>query len=383
MAAITPIRMPKWGLSMQEGTVVGWNKAEGAHVSEGDELVDIETAKITNVAESPGAGVLRRIVAREGETRPVGALLGIVADAETSDAELDAFAAAFAERFAAEAQAQVAEALALSTVDAAGRSIRVGRAGQAEGTPVVLVHGWSGDLNSWLFNIEALAVRLPVIALDLPGHGGSSKDVRDGSTETLAETVGAALDALGVGQAHLIGHSLGAAVLVRLAARRPDLARTLTLIAPAHVPGGVVSAAFLDGVIEQSRARALKPVLEQLVADPSAVTREMVEDMLKFKRLDGVEAALAATRDRLLSAEEAAAVQADMAKLTDVLVIASRDDRIVGAPDEGRLPPGWRVRWIENAGHLPHLERAGEVNSVLIERVCGTAPDQPGGTAPG
>lgn len=372
--AITPIRMPKWGLSMQEGTVVAWNKPEGATIAEGEELVDIETAKITNAAESPGAGVLRKITAQPGDTLPVGALLGMLAEADASDAELDAFAAEFMERFAAEEQAEVEDAMAYTTVSAGRGEIRVGRTGQGEGTPVLLVHGWAGDLNGWLFNIEALAARLPVIAVDLPGHGGSSKDVGDGSTKNLAEALGAALDQLGVEQAHLIGHSMGAAAVVRLAAARPGLAKTVTLIAPAHVPGGFLNPEFLNGVIDATRARGLKQVLELLVANPSAVTKDMVEDMLKFKRLDGVEEALSATRDQLLSPRETAAVQADMARLDNVAVIASKNDRIVGAPDETKLPSGWTVHWIDDAGHLPHLEQAGEVNRLLIEQVCGTAP---------
>ena len=376
MPAIVPIRMPKWGLSMQEGTVVDWSKAQGSQVKEGDELVDIETAKITNVAEAPGSGVLRRIVAQSGETLPVGALLGLLADESVSDADLDAFTAEFQARFATEEQAEVAEAMAYSTVQADGRSIKVGRTGEVEGVPVVLVHGWSGDLNGWLFNIEALAARLPVVALDLPGHGGSSKDVGDGGTRALADSIGAALTALGIERAHLIGHSLGGATVVRLAAANPGLAETVTLIAPAHMPGGQVSREFLDGVVSSGRARAMKPFLEQLVADPSAITKDMVEDMLKYKRLDGVEEALGATRDRLVSDQETAEVRADMARLTDVLVIASKADRIVGAPDEAALPPGWSVRWIDDAGHLPHLEQAGQVNALLIERVCGVSPLQ-------
>lgn len=376
MPDIVPIRMPKWGLSMQEGTVVDWSKPQGAMVTVGDELVDIETAKITNVAEAPGSGVLRRIVAKPGETLPVGALLGLLADEATSDADLDAFTAEFQERFAVEEQAEVQDALDVSTVEVGGRLIKVGRTGHGAGTPVVLVHGWSGDMTGWLFNIEALAARLPIIALDLPGHGGSSKDVGDGGILGLARAVAGTLDALGVKRAHLIGHSMGAAVLVNLAVSRPEMVETLTLIAPAHMPGGRVSGEFLDGVISSGRARALKPFLEMLVAEPSAVTKDMVEDMLKFKRLDGVEQALRVTRDKLISPAESASVQADLSRLKDVLVIASKGDRIVGAPDETALPPGWRVRWIENAGHLPHLEQAGEVNALLIERVCGVSPSE-------
>ena len=57
------------------------------------ELCDIETSKISNVLEAPFDGVLRRKVAQPGQTLPVGGLLGVVADASVSDAEIDAFIA--------------------------------------------------------------------------------------------------------------------------------------------------------------------------------------------------------------------------------------------------------------------------------------------------
>ena len=68
---------------------------------------------------------------------------------------------------------------ATETVEVAGRAIRYLTRGEG-GTPVILIHGFGGDLNNWLFNHEALAAKRVVHALDLPGHGSSSKDVGDG-----------------------------------------------------------------------------------------------------------------------------------------------------------------------------------------------------------
>ncbi len=372
MTGVTPVRMPKWGLSMQEGAIVDWWKAEGAQVAEGEDLVDIETSKITNVCESPAAGVLRRIIAKAGETLPVGALLAVVAEPGVADGEVDAFIADFQARFVpAEVDAEGGGPLALSMVEAGGRTIQVGRAGADDGIPVVLLHGFAGDMNGWLFNIEALAADHPVIAIDLPGHGGSSKDVGDGSLASLADAVAATLEGLGVQRAHLIGHSLGAAVAARLAVERPGLAASLVMIAPAGFSASGVSEEFLTGVIEAQRARDLKPVLATLLADPAMMTGEMVEDVLRFKRLDGVEEALGAVRDRLIDGADAAALRADMAALPGGLLIASRGDRIVGLVDEAALPPGFEAAWIDGAGHMPHLEKAAEVNALLVQAVRG------------
>jgi pyruvate dehydrogenase E2 component (dihydrolipoamide acetyltransferase) len=370
MPDMIPIRMPKWGLSMQEGAIVHWWKAEGDQVREGEDLVDIETTKINNVFEAPAPGVLRRIVAGEGETLPVGALIAVMADPGVSEMDLDGFIADFQASFTPEAEEDgPAQALALSNVDVAGRSIRLGRAGEGADIPVVLIHGYSGDLNNWRFNVEDLAAHAPVVAVDLPGHGGSTKDVGDGGLQGLADTVLAALEAGGVAKAHLVGHSLGAAVAARIAIDRPGFARSLTLIAAAGLPGTAVSEPFLTGVIEAQRARDLKPWMEMLMADPAMVTKDMVEGVLKFTRMDGVEAALSAIRDRMVSGEDTTRLQADLAKIPTALVIASRADQVVGQPDEAALPPGFRVVWIEGAGHMPHLEKAAEVNALIAQAI--------------
>jgi pyruvate dehydrogenase E2 component (dihydrolipoamide acetyltransferase) len=91
MPGIRLIEVPKWGLSMEEGTVVNWLIPVGAAFSEGDEICDLETSKISNVVEAPFAGVLRRVLADVGVTLPVGAPLAVSAAAETTEAEIDVF----------------------------------------------------------------------------------------------------------------------------------------------------------------------------------------------------------------------------------------------------------------------------------------------------
>jgi pyruvate dehydrogenase E2 component (dihydrolipoyllysine-residue acetyltransferase) len=95
MSDIYPIAVPKWGIEMVEGTVNIWNKQEGDSVARGDEVFEMESDKITNVWDSPVDGVLRRIIAREGDAHPVGALLGVITTGEVEDAAIDAFIADF------------------------------------------------------------------------------------------------------------------------------------------------------------------------------------------------------------------------------------------------------------------------------------------------
>ena len=126
--------------------------------------------------------------------------------------------------------------------------------GSGDGVPVLLLHGFGADLNSWMFTQPALAEGRRTFALDLPGHGGSSKDVGAGDAARFTDAVEAALAALEIERVHLVGHSMGGAVAVSLAARRPERVATLTLIAPAGL-GPEINGGFIDGFVRASRRR--------------------------------------------------------------------------------------------------------------------------------
>src|SRR5690606_22830225 len=97
----------------------------------------------------------------------------------------------------------------------------------------LLIHGFGGDLNNWLFNFEELAKHERTIAIDLPGHGQSSKDVGDGAAVNLIAAVDGVIDALGLKAVHFVGHSMGGLVAALAVIGRPAVAGSLTLVAPA------------------------------------------------------------------------------------------------------------------------------------------------------
>jgi pyruvate dehydrogenase E2 component (dihydrolipoamide acetyltransferase) len=71
--------LPKWGLTMEEGTVKLWHKQVGDTVAEGDVLADVETDKVNNELPAPISGILARILVAAEGTVPVGTVLAIIA----------------------------------------------------------------------------------------------------------------------------------------------------------------------------------------------------------------------------------------------------------------------------------------------------------------
>lgn len=370
MSTITPIVMPKWGLEMREGTVTAWLADEGAEIAVGTPLLEVETDKISNAVEAPDPGLLRRRVAREGETLPVKALLGVLADRSVTEAEIDDYVARYVVPAADTADEDAAPATATITVD--GITVRYTRRGEGRGVPVLFLHGFGGDLDNWLFNLDALAEVAPVIALDLPGHGQSTPRLPGTGLADLAAFVARFLDQLDVERVHAVGHSMGGAIAARLALDHPTRVASVTLVNSAGL-GPEINGEYLQGFVAAASRRELKPVVEQLFAQPETVSRQLLDDLLKTKRIDGVTEALTALREGLFGGgrqAELPGVELEGSGLP-VLVVWGREDRIIPARHAGHAPPGATVEVLEGAGHMTMMEKAGEFNALLKRHVAG------------
>jgi pimeloyl-ACP methyl ester carboxylesterase len=161
--------------------------------------------------------------------------------------------------------------------------------------PAVFVHGLGGSTQNWELLMERLAGDVDGHAVDLPGFGQSPPpDDADLSVTAHMRAVVDYLELAGRGPVHLFGNSLGGAVATRLAALRPDLVRTLTLISPAlpelppqpsalptgllAVPG--VPAAFGRLTRGQPVEQQTEAVLELCYGDPGLIDTERRQQLV-------------------------------------------------------------------------------------------------------
>lgn len=367
---IKPIVMPKWGLSMSEGKVTGWLKPAGTRITVGDEIVEVETDKIAGVVEANEAGTLRRVLGEPDTIYPVKALIGVIADDDVPDAEIDAYVAEYATQ-AAEEDGEAEAGPRYEFVDTPAGRLRYARRGEGE-RAIVLIHGFGGDLDNWLFNIDALAESGTVHALDLPGHGQSDKQVQDASLEGLSAALLGFMDALGIARAHLVGHSMGGAIAAQTALAHPGRVDTITLIGSAGL-GEEINSGYTDGFVAAASRRDLKPVLEQLFHDPATVTRQLVDDLLKYKRLDGVDTALQAISQALFADGRQSAVLAGALKSASVptLVLWGESDRVIPAAHAAALGERATSEVIGEAGHMVQMEKANRVNELVRSHIGG------------
>ena len=170
------------------GPLVAWLVDEGAEVAVGDEVAEVETEKINGRVEATGGGVLRRRVAAEGDVIPVGGLLGGDRRRErprrrrstpSSPSSQATFVPGEAEEEAGPRRRRCRSARARCA--SCGRARAASRSCCCTASAAISTTGCSTR--------TPLSAGRAVYALDLPGHGGSTKEVGDGTLDVLVEAL--------------------------------------------------------------------------------------------------------------------------------------------------------------------------------------------------
>ncbi|HEY3184851.1 MAG TPA: alpha/beta fold hydrolase [Gaiellaceae bacterium] len=249
------------------------------------------------------------------------------------------------------------------------RGVRLRYFVAGEGPPLLLVHGYGGS--AWNFGELAplLARGRRLLIPDLPGHGGSSPLPAAPNLAAYADPLVTLCHKEGAAHVDVVGHSLGGAVTVRLAARRPELVRRVVLAAAAGISSGTRAAEFFlsfFGLVQPGRlagrrpeAIARSPRLRRLVfphfsvSDPFSLTDRAVVGLLRGPALhtDVLSAANALVRED---------PRADLHRVAcPVLCVWGAQDAQVPVDDAFQYARRLRapLRVIADCGHLLIAER--------------------------
>ncbi|MEJ7569743.1 MAG: alpha/beta fold hydrolase [Gaiellaceae bacterium] len=228
------------------------------------------------------------------------------------------------------------------------RDARVRWRSTGEGPPLVLVHGLAGSWRWWRPVLAALAEEHTVHLLDLPGFGRLPQ-VRAFQLDRALDWLAAWARATALGPVDLVGHSLGAVLCARLAARHPETVRRLVLVAPAGFPGRGAAGSALPLALELLRSR---PRLLALLA----------RDSIRSGPLTIGTAALAVV---------GADLRIDLPRVeAPTLVVMGRRDVLIPAwhgEELARSLACGRVVVLEEAGHVPMVDAPGAFSRELLE----------------
>lgn len=271
---------------------------------------------------------------------------------------------------------------------AGGLRLHYYAAGPAQAPVLLLAHGLGDEADTWRLVLPQLAEHYRVIAPDLPGFGRSAKPRRAYTLAFFAQALAGLLESLGIARATLLGHSMGAAIVQRLALARPQLAERLVLISGAlpTEPGwpsgpswwfltpGVGEALYTSLRRSNDDAYAtLRPYyadLDALPAEDRAFLRARV--WARVWSAGQRRAFLSALRwmaiDRGLRATTLRGRLAQLALPTQ-LIWGDRDQIVPPAVGEqvAALLPQAHLSVIADCGHLPQQERPAELLAALAQ----------------
>ena len=264
-----------------------------------------------------------------------------------------------------------------STVLVDGVRVHYQRAGV--GPAMVLLHGLVGSSRNWDLNIEFLGRFRTVYALDLANMGESERvPGLDASLDATADRVAACMEALGLAEADVAGHSHGGSIAMMLAARHPQLVRRLVLFAPANpfcdlgrslirfyrTPFGTWFARRVP-----SLPRGLhRTALSRMYGDPRRVAPGVLEGFtrgLNLGTIDHVLGILHGWTNDMLSLREALD---RVAGLPTLLIWGDRDRAVgVGSGEQLAKLLGARLMVLPGVGHIPFAESPDACNRAVGE----------------
>jgi pimeloyl-ACP methyl ester carboxylesterase len=238
--------------------------------------------------------------------------------------------------------------------------------------PLLGIHGFGGDKETWLLMGALLPRRLSMYFVDLPGHGTSSTPTTPASIRCHAEAVIRLMDHVGIERAILCGNSMGGGVALRIATSWPQRVAGLILIDSVgdDIHQSVVARSWITG------DNPLIPSLDQIDAFMKVVLEQPLPVPSNVVRYVATQRALQADRLRRLyrdfiSCDGADGVPTDSSVINvPTLVLHGEQDRVIGRRVSEKLAAsitGSELHIMRGVGHAPQLE-APKATAALLAR---------------
>ena len=236
---------------------------------------------------------------------------------------------------------------------------------RGQGTPLVLIHGMFGDFLDWEPVLAPLSERHRVIAVDLPGFGGSSKPRGEYSGEFFVSTLHGLLGQLGIQRAILAGHSFGGQIAILYALQYPDAVAKLLLVNSggfqkySDQERATIEPRFSEAVLAGLTPEITAPLFSGVFITPSEMSARYVQKQTdKLKRADYPAYAYALAGSIRLSLSTYLVDRLPELRCPTLLVWGADDQVLPLAQAQlaiTKLPAG-ELKTISGCGHVPQME---------------------------
>jgi non-heme chloroperoxidase len=248
-----------------------------------------------------------------------------------------------------------------------GTRMRVVDVGAGPQLPLVLIHGFTDSWFSWSRVMSELSVARRVIAVDMRGHGGSSRPAEGYGLPSHAQDILALMDLLGLDRAVVIGHSMGSFVARQIAAMAPERVAGLVLVGSGASPRTNVTTE-----VEQAVADLPDPVPVEFVREFQYGTIHRPVPDTFMAEVVATSLAVPAHVWRAGLAGMLAGVDESIPPAMPTLVVWGERDQIFSASDQHELLallPDAALEVYTETGHTPHWE-CPEQFVADVERFC-------------
>jgi len=249
---------------------------------------------------------------------------------------------------------------------------------KGEGEPVILIHGFLYDSYMWNKNIDVLADRFKVYAVDLWGFGYSTRDPLDYGYPLYANQLLKFMDALNIQKASLIGQSMGGGTSIFFSVNHRDRVNKLILVDPAGMPnplpllGKITNlpkvGEFLLGLKSDFYRKMV--LSTTFIHDKGVITESYFENVTRFQKIKGTTEILL----KILRKQFFHSLPDEIHRLGEmdvpILIIFGRQDKAVPlerGKEMHNILRGSRLEIFENAGHCPHDEQSQKFNQLAVD----------------